>query len=285
MKTLSRTNPNVKVQTIIADSGDLPSLNAMVSRSKVVISTVGPYALYGLKLVEACVNNKTDYVDLTGEPHFIREIIDKFHDKAVKNDVLIVPSCGFDSIPSDLGALLIANEFKAKGKETNSIRYALQGSKGGVSGGTVASGIAMVSTLSLKSMYEMSANPEYLNPDVKPSKSTWTSTSVTYDKTLKQWLGPFVMETTNLKYVRRSNFLLGYGDEFQYREGVAFSNFIYASLMLFAVTVGTFMIVFPPTRWFLGYMIPPGQGPSEKTRRTGYFTVHLVGDSVKVHLR
>ena len=175
-----------KVHSILANSDDYESLEAMVTKASVIITTVGPYAKYGESLVRACVENGTDYVDLTGEPHFVKSIMDKYHDQAVANNVLIVNACGFDSIPSDLGTLLIADHFKQKQLQTKNVRYTVKAAMGGVSGGTLDSVVTMITTVPRKELRNIAGNADYLVPNAKPQK-LWGLTYLHYDEDLKSW--------------------------------------------------------------------------------------------------
>ncbi|KAI8914476.1 saccharopine dehydrogenase [Gorgonomyces haynaldii] len=266
------------IPIVLADSNDQESLDKLCARTKVVLTTVGPYWQYGLKLVDSCVRIKTDYVDLTGEPPFIREIVEKYHEQAVKNNVLIVPSCGFDSLPSDLGTFLIANEFKGQNKETKEVKMTIVHMTGGVSGGTIASGMNLVSSMSFSDLYKLSTNADYLVPAVTDSKAH-ASTSMYYDNDFKKWQAPFFMEATNLRYVRRTNHLLQYGKNFKYTETMSTPGMISAAAVTTGMAVGSVAVATPPTRWVLGKLIPPGSGPDEKTRKNGSFESRLVGYS------
>ncbi|KAJ3260243.1 hypothetical protein HK103_000878 [Boothiomyces macroporosus] len=262
------------VPTLVADSSDQKSLDALVAQAKVIITTVGPYAKY----VDACVRHRTHYLDLTGEPHFVKKVIDLYHDKAVENKTLIINSSGFDSVPSDIGTLLIANHFKSKGLSTNNVRYSSWAVSGGVSGGTLASGTNMIDELSFKQLMELNSNPDYLTPK-QPNKSTWTSAGMYYDKGLKVWQFPFIMEVCNLRNVRRSNYLLDYGPNFQYCEGTRAPNVIVAAIATVVIYSVTVLMLLKPFRRLISYLVPPGTGPNEKTRKNGHFTCKLYGEA------
>jgi short subunit dehydrogenase-like uncharacterized protein len=268
------------VPIIVADSSNQKSIDEMVAKGKVVITTVGPYDKYGYELVDACVRIKTDYVDLTGEPQFIRKIIDKYHDTAVKNNVLIVNSCGFDSIPSDLGTLLIADYFKTKGLKTNSVRLTVKAFKGTASGGTIASMCNMIDSMKLSELKEMVGNPDYLAPNSVSNGKVWNGTTMYYDKGLRIWQTPFIMESTNLRLVRRSNALLDYGSTFQYCEGTSSKNVVYAAFLTFIMSLGAVLLFFPPIRYAIQKFMPPGSGPSEELRKNGFFDIRLYGDAM-----
>jgi short subunit dehydrogenase-like uncharacterized protein len=240
------------VGVIIADSADEASLDAMTKQADVVISTVGPYIKYGFPLVDACVRNSTDYVDLTGEPTFVKQTILNYHEKASAKGVSIVHSCGFDSIPSDLGVFLLADHFKSKGLALGNARLQVRGAAGATSGGTVASFIELVGNTSLKELKELGSNPNYLVPG-KPKGNAWGPTVLYYDYGLKSYQTPFVMEGTNSKIVRRTNSLLGYNNqEFQYCEGVKASNILLALLLTIGNALLGLLLLLPPSRWLIG---------------------------------
>jgi short subunit dehydrogenase-like uncharacterized protein len=268
------------VPIIVADSSNQKSIDEMVAQGRVLITTVGPYDKYGHEVVDACVRIKTDYVDLTGEPQFIRKVIDKYHEQAVKNNVLIVNSCGFDSIPSDLGTLLIADHFKSKGLKTNSVRLTVKAFKGTASGGTIASFCNIMDNTKYSELKAMGTNPDYLAPNSIPNGKVWKGTTMYFDKGLQLWQTPFVMEASNLRLVRRSNALLDYGPNFQYCEGRAAKNIFAAAMLTFVMALGGLLMLLPPLRRLVQRAIPPGTGPSEEARRTGFFDIRLFGDAI-----
>ena len=128
---------------VIADSSDPVSLEALTCQTKVVISTVGPFALYGEPLVAACVKTKTHYIDSTGETNFVMKIIQKYHEQASLDKTFVVPCCGFDCVPSDLGAFIAVYDFKKRGLTADAVHLAVMDASGGISGGTIASGMEM----------------------------------------------------------------------------------------------------------------------------------------------
>ena len=279
-------NPKLKgsIGKIVADSKDEKSLDAMVKQADVIITTVGPYAKYGLPLVDSCVRNGTDYVDLTGEPQFIKQSILNYHEKALQKGVSIVHSCGFDSIPSDLGVFLLANYFKTKGLTLDNARYQLIDAKVSASGGTVHSMIETFNGSSYKELSELGSNQNFLIPGKKRGNA-WGTTTLYYDKVLKSYQTPFIMEGTNAKLVRRTNALLGYNkQDFQYLEGVKASNIFSALFMTFAMSFVGICILFSPCRWMLGKLMPPGSGPDLKTRKNGFFHIKIVGEAKTVCL-
>ena len=175
-----------------------------------------------------------------------------YHEKAAAKGVSIVHSCGFDSIPSDLGVFLLADHFKSKGLVLDNARYQVKGMSGTASGGTVASAIELLGNTPLKELREVGTNPNYLVPG-KPKGNAWGSTILYYDYALKSYQTPFLMEGANAKLVRRTNSLLGYNSlEFQYCEGVKASNILVALLLTLANAILGLVILLPPSRWLLG---------------------------------
>jgi len=153
------------VGVVVADSGDKDSIDAMVSQARVIISTIGPYSKYGTPVVDACVRFGTDYVDITGETPWIRKMIDAYHTEAKNKGIIIVPSCGFDSVPSDLTALVAANHLYStlpSHPPTKSVKLSVVRMAGGVSGGTLNS-IAGLMDEGANKMVEMATDPYYLN--------------------------------------------------------------------------------------------------------------------------
>src|SRR6185312_9687498 len=189
---------------VVADSSDPAAVAAMARRAKVIISTVGPYQLYGDNLVAACAEAGTDYVDLTGESHWIARMIAANEAKAKASGARIVFSCGFDSIPFDLGAFFAEEEAKSRfGAYAPRIRARMRAMKGGFSGGTLASGMAsMAAQQKDPSIGDLMADPFALTPGFKGPKQP--DDSVAYeDKAAGSWVAPWMMATINSKAVHR----------------------------------------------------------------------------------
>ena len=216
--------PSSALGILVADSFDLKALEDMVSKTRIVISTVGPFAKYGETLVQACVSKSTNYIDSTGEPDFIRRLIDNYHAEAFKKNIKIVPSCGFDSLPSDLGTFLIANHFKKLNAQTTTVEAVFLDVSGGISGGTIATMCHYIQNSSYEDLQKLASDGDYLAPDSHPKHRVHTRTSFHYSKSIGKWVTPFMMEAANLRYVRRSASLLKYGPNFQYSEGTSASN-------------------------------------------------------------
>ena len=272
---------------LTADSADPVSVAALARAARVVVTTVGPYRSQGLALVEACAAAGTDYADLSGEVLFIRDSIDRCHDIAVGAGARIVHSCGFDSVPSDLGTLLLHHAARADEagdlRDTTLVVTAL---KGGLSGGTLASMLGQQDEMRASAECRRVVRDSYaLSPDraAEPDLGGERDLDwVRYDGELRMWVGPFVMAGFNTRVVRRSNALQGwaYGRRFRYREVTGFGASPAAPVLGAAVSAALKAaeagLAFGPSRALLGQLLPaPGQGPSEKTRRTGLFRMQI----------
>ncbi len=279
---------------IVADSFDRPSLDAMASRAEVVISTVGPYAKYGADLVAACVAAGTDYCDLTGETQFVRAMIDAHHQEAERTGARIVHCCGYDSIPSDLGTLMIQEAFKAKhGRYASQVKMAAGETSGGFSGGTFASMLNVFDEMKENpKLRKILGNPYALNPEGIRGPDKGDQTGVRFDKDLNMWTTPFVMAAINTRIVRRSHALMGlpWGESFRYSEVMSTGKGAagWSRAVAFAGGIAAFIgsIAFPLTRPFVVEKLPsPGEGPSEKTRAEGFFKTRFValgnGDTMR----
>ena len=272
------------IPVISANSDDLDSLQSMVKRTKVVCTTVGPYALYGSNLVKACVESKTYYCDLAGEVQWIRKMIDQYHEKAKSNNVKIVNCCGFDSIPSDMGVYFIYKDALKLNKTISKIEMRVAGAKGGISGGTYES-LSNVNKEALKDneIFKTVISPYGLNPigeQTGPDK--YDLRKVKYDMTSKNWIGPFIMAAINTKIVRRSNALSGYlyGKDFEYDEailgGKGFSGRLKSILM--SIPIAVVMLAKPGSiiKKIVDKILPSsGEGPSKKDRENGYFNLRF----------
>ncbi len=271
---------NEKIPIIIADSFDEVSLSKMTKRTKVICTTVGPYAKYGSLLVKSCVSSKTHYCDLAGEAQWIRKMIDLHHEDAKYNNVRIVNSCGFDSIPSDLGVYYIHKNIS---KKNLSIRMRVTGAKGTYSGGTYASMQNIIKeAFKDREVRKSLTNPYGLNPvGQQNGLDKRDLRSVKYDKRIKSWISPFLMAGINTRIVRRSNALsnFSYGKEFTYDEAVMTGKgfkgrlngiFLSIPLMFLAAKPGSFF-----NKIFNIISPKPGQGPNKKERENGYFSLRF----------
>ena len=268
----------------IADSNDLESLIKLTSKTKVICTTVGPYAKYGTNLIKACIKTGTNYCDITGETQWIRKIIDKYHNSAVEKKIKIINSCGFDSIPSDMGVFYSQKKiFEKTGKYATMINMRVAGAKGGISGGTYNSlSNVLEEALIDKDVRKTLANPYGLNPIGKqfgPDKADLRK--VIFDKVSNSWIAPFVMAGINTKIVRRSHALMDfiYGKDFSYDEATLTGKGItgqirgYVSLIpIFLATRKKGSII----KKIVDYALPKsGEGPSEKTRISGFYNLRF----------
>ncbi len=274
---------------IVADASSPSSLDAMVARTRVVCTTVGPYLRYGESLVVAAATAGTDYVDLTGEVPFVHFSIDKAHETAQATGARIVHSCGFDSVPSDLGTYLLYR--KVADDEAGTLTdttMVVKSMRGGVSGGTIDSMRVIAEEAKDPQKRRLLLNPQALSGDPgdtpKVSMSSEPSDIAvvrarTVDPSLSGTLAPFFMSSYNTRVVRRSNALLdnAYGPDFHYAETMNVGGIpVLSALIAGSVSVGTGAFLgamsFGPTRRLLDRVLPkPGSGPSEKTREKGFF--------------
>lgn len=278
---------NEDIPVLIADSMNMDSLNAMVQQTKVICTTVGPYAKYGSNLVEACVNNGTDCCDLTGEVQWIRRMVDAHHETAKANGVRIVNCCGFDSIPSDMGVYFLQKEAKERaGEYCQQIKFRVKAMKGGFSGGTYASlNNVMMEAMEDPSIMTLLENPYSLNPvDAQDGNDVNDISAAEYDTDFDAWISPFVMAGINTRVVRRSQALqdFSYGKDFRYDEatlmGDGFSGKVKAKA--FSGIMG-FMTTLKPdsgVKKVVDRFLPkPGEGPSKADRESGFYSIILLG--------
>ena len=273
-----------KIPMFIADSFDEESLLKFIKKTKVVCSTVGPYSLYGTKLVKLCVENNTNYCDITGEVHWIRNLIDQFHEEAKSKKIKIVNSCGFDSIPSDMGVYFIQNEIKKTYKNyANFIKMRVAGVRGGISGGTYGSiNNLLKEAYSNKKIFRVLNNPYGLNPKNKmEGMDKKDLRKIIFDKESNSWIYPFIMAGINTKIVRRSHALTNfqYGKDFRYEEammsGKGISGLLKAILAVFPLA----MIGLNPNSFLKkivnSYMPKPGEGPGLEKRKNGFYNLRF----------
>lgn len=276
------------LELITADSHDRPSLDAMAARTKVILTTVGPYALYGSELVAACVEAGTHYCDLAGEVQWIRSVIDTHQERAQETGARIVNCCGFDSVPMDIGVWFLQETAKQQyGSYCESIKLFVKATSGGASGGTIASLLnAIKASREDRSVAKILVHPYSLNPEgQREGPDGRDQQAVEYSDDARSWTAPFVMATVNTKVVRRSHALLGYpyGEDFRYGEAVLTGRGV-AGWMKAATVVaglGTLMTSasFSATRALLEkFILPkPGEGPTPEQQRDGFFNLMQIG--------
>ena len=267
---------NEDISILEVDSSNLDSLDKMTRSARCILTTVGPYQLYGSKLVESCARNGTDYVDLTGEPGWMYEMINAHKETAQKSGARIVFSCGFDSIPFDLGVYFVQNAAKEKfGKPAPHVRGRVKAMNGEFSGGTIASLGATMSTLKEKpELIKVLANPFSLTEGFE-GPSQLDDSKPLLDEKMKMWLSPFVMAPINTKNIHRSNVLLdhAYGEDFCYDEMMIAGEGDEGEQMAKAMSSGNPMG---------GDNVPqPGEGPSKESREQGNYDILFFADLEK----
>ena len=287
-----------KLPIIEGDALEETSMLDLAGRARTICSTVGPYAKYGSNLVSACARSGTDYCDLSGEVHWIRRMIDTHQDSAAASGARIVPCCGFDSIPSDLGVLFLQQQMRARhGVPCSHIRTRVGRIRGALSGGTVASLLNVLDEARRDpEMRHILANPYALNPeDQRHGPDGPDQTGARWDDVFQQWTGPFVMAGINTRVVRRTNALSShaYGRDFHYDEAMLLGRGLTGRMkaLAYSATLGTAFAAASarPLRSVLAMALPaPGEGPSREKRESGFFELRLHGthptDSTK-HLR
>jgi short subunit dehydrogenase-like uncharacterized protein len=271
--------------SLLADTGDPASLAELAAGTRVLATTVGPYRLYGLPVVEACARAGTHYADLTGEVTFARESIDRFDASARESGARIVHSCGFDSIPSDLSTLLLHEAADADGAgDLEQVTLVVRAARGGASGGTVASMKQLLEDRRHdRALARLIDDPYALSPDRAAEPQLGDERDllgVARDGLSGGWAGPFLMAQYNTRVVRRSNALTGweYGRALRYQEVMSFGSGALAPLFAggAAAAFGALFagLQFAPTKALLDRALPaPGQGPSESSRERGYFRI------------
>jgi len=273
---------------ITANAKDEASLRALCEQTQVVISTVGPYALYGEPLVKVCAETGTGYCDLTGEPQWIRRMIERYETSAQTSGAHIIHCCGFDSIPSDLGVFYLQQQaHKQFGAPCTQVNMRVMAAQGGLSGGTAASGINLVKEASEDpNLRKALEDPYLLCPDSERTPShPPTMIPVQFDKDFQEWVTPFVMAEMNTRVVLRSNYLQqqAYGSNFRYEEGILTRGGPIGWLVAQGVKAGldgfTLAAALPPTRWLLENTILPasGEGPSPEDQSKGFYDLRFVG--------
>ncbi len=278
----------VELPIVVADAADREALDEMATDTRVVVSTVGPYALYGSELVAAVAAAGTDYCDLAGEPHWVQAMIDAHQDQAVETGARIVPSCGFDSIPSDLGVWFVQGQSHHRfGRYCDRIAMRVKGSRGGFSGGTVASGMNTLDELSKDpSLRKVLGNPYALAPAGERYGVRQPNVMVPVNDELSgSWVAPFIMGPVNSKVVHRSHALLGrpWGDRFRYDEAIMTGGGPVGLAKASAIAAGMagmagISAIGPVRRRLQDRVLPkPGTGPDEEARESGFFDIRFFG--------
>jgi len=286
------------VPIILADAADGAALRAMARQTRVIASTVGPYALYGSELIAACAECGTDYCDLTGEVPWMRRMIDAHSDTAQRSGARIVHTCGFDSIPSDMGVWftqrLSQQLFDAP---CSRIKFRLKKVKGGFSGGTVASLMNVMKEAEQDPSLRTLLKDHYALVPGSTAAPQRENHLPEFDEDAQQWQAPFIMAAINTRVVHRSNALTGFpwGHNFQYDEAMLTGRGIVGRIAAYGISAGLAGIfglaAFRHTRPLLEKLLPaPGEGPSEKLIENGFYDVRFYGstsrgDKIEVKLK
>lgn len=275
------------VERIVADAADEAALAELAGATRAVVSTVGPYAHYGSPLVAAVAAAGTDYCDLTGEPQWMRRMIDAHQADAEASGARIVHACGFDSIPSDVGVWFTQQRaVEALGVPCSRIDMRVQAMKGGASGGTIASMLNLLEEAAAdKDLRRMLADPYCLAPvDLRSGPAQPDVTRPVHDDASGQWLAPFVMAAVNTRVVQRSHALLGrpWGPDFRYQEAMAMGagplGAAKAGGLSGGLVAGMGLGALGPTRRLIAKVVPkPGEGPSPAAQEAGFFDIRFHG--------
>jgi len=266
-----------------ADALDVPALDRIVPEARVIATTAGPFSRYGHELVAACARHGTDYCDITGEVPFVRSVIDRNHARARESGARIVPFCGFDSIPSDLGVLLLQDFAKREhGAPCGEASFTLVRASGGVSGGTASSMMTIMEEAGRDARVRaMLGNPYALVDDGTHGRASDAHGVKRVDDA---WTAPFAMGQVNSRVVHRTNALLdyGYGRDFRYTERVALGKgprgWLRAAAMSSGLAVSQRALALGPVRSLAKRWLPsPGEGPSKDKRESGSFLVQIDG--------
>ena len=258
---------------IVADSDDAASMAALAAQASVVLTTVGPYQLYGEPLLKACDEAGTDYADLCGEPVWMRQMVDKYHAAAEASGARIAFSSGFDSIPFDLGVLMLQREAQARfGGPAPRVKGRVRAMQGGFSGGTAASlGATMAALGRDHSLIALMTSPFCLTPGFEGPPQP-AGNKPLFDEWVGSWAAPFVMAAINTKNVHRTNFLLGqpWGADFTYDEMILTGPGEQGEAV--AKHIATTPMMGGPND------PKPGEGPSPEERQNGHYDVLFVGE-------
>lgn len=275
------------VPLLIADSSDEASLQSLCEKTEVIISTVGPYALYGELLVKLCSKLGTDYCDLTGEPQWIRRMIKLYEQEAKRSGARIVNCCGFDSIPSDIGVKFLQDHSRRHfGAYCNDVKLRVKVLKGGASGGTIASGLNLYKEAARDTELQKEMRDPYsLCPEGHSFSVRQHNVTVEHDADYDEWAGPFIMASINTRVVLRSNSLVEgfYNENFRYSEAMLTGKDKRgekaAKRLSFGTKVAGIAMVFAPLRWLATrFFLPsPGEGPSPEQQFNGCYDLRLLG--------
>jgi short subunit dehydrogenase-like uncharacterized protein len=272
---------------LVADATDLDALRKLCRQSRLIVSTVGPYAIHGEPLVQACVETGTDYCDLTGEVQWIRRMITTYEKQARESGARIVHCCGFDSIPFDLGVHFLQREARARfGQPCTTVKMRVKSMRGSFSGGTLASVMNIIKDVAADpALRRELADPYSLCPaDYAPRVRQHNVRFAEYDADFATWTAPFIMSALNTRIVQRTNALQrqAYGPEFRYDEAVMTGRGLQGRAAAAALSTGLAAFMgagaIGPTRKLLTRFLPaPGEGPSPEAQRKGGYDLRFLG--------
>jgi len=268
---------------VVGDGLDPASVDALVRRTRVLCTTVGPYARYGRAIVAACAERGVHYCDLTGEVPFIRAIVDAHHERAAATGARIVPCCGFDAIPSDLGVFMLHDHLAGRGQALAAAHLRVLKMRGGPSGGTVESLLGILDDARDPAVRRALGDPYALNPAGAPrGHDHGDQAGPRRDADTGRWTAPFMMAAINTRVVRRSNALLdfAYGKDFRYDEATDTGRGPAGLLRAAALSAGLGAFIgvalWPPGRALVSRFLPaPGEGPDRERRENGCFRVEI----------
>ena len=265
-----KSDINFSGDVLIADGQDLEALNALAEQTKVVLSTAGPFARYGSLLVQACVEQGSHYTDITGENHWVRDMIDQHHEKAASKGVRIIPSCGYDSIPSDIGTYFAVSQFDKPVSRVDVYQEAV----GSASGGTTET-MFTIGNVPKKMRDPFVLNPQNSVSDIqrKLSKDGFKIQKI---EQLDGWSGAGLMAIANTRVVRRSAALMEqnkkpYGKDFTFGEHGLFKTKKLAKITSYGLLFAVMIIASPLRHIVRPFLLKPGEGPSKEARDKGWF--------------
>lgn len=275
--------PVAPTGTLSVDSKDREAVADMTRSARVVASTAGPFAIYSDPVVEACVASRTHYADITGETPWVLRLIERHHARAAAEGTRIVPLCGFDAIPSDLGSWMVVDWIRRElAQPTRRVRAAFTIGGGGLNGGTAASALSMAESGDMRAL----GNPFLLVPrERRQGLEARLRTRPSWDVRLGRWLAPFVMAPGNTQVVLRSAALSTergspYGPTFAYEEALELKGRLAAGAITGALALSGVALRTRVGRALLRRLVPaPGQGPSEEAMARGFFRTRLLGEA------
>ena len=269
---------NLSCDVIIADGGDLDALRVLAGQTKVVLSTAGPFARYGSLLVQACVEEGAHYTDITGENHWVRGLIEKHHEEAASKGIRIIPSCGYDSIPSDIGAFFTVSQFDKPVKRIDVYQEAL----GTASGGTTET------MFSMGKLTKEMRDPFVLNPkgtvSAEQRENSKDGFQIEKIEALEGWSGMGLMAVANTRVVRRSAALMEqnqkpYGNNFSFGEHGLFQTKRLARIASYGLLTA-FIVISTPIKYLVRpFLLKPGEGPSQEMQDKGWFRSTFVAQA------